>query len=74
MKEVNRIVIQATLAIIATMCFCISAVCFVGRFTPPLTIWEGWLITFYSFYASRRFRIYCNRRDRIQCGCYENSK
>lgn len=71
MRKAKRAAILTVIDTIAILAFSLASVSFAARIASGPVIIEGWLVAFYGYYVDRRFRVYCNRRDRIRCGCYE---
>ena len=68
----KRAVVCTIIDIIGILCFGFATVSFFCKLSTGLVIWEGWLTGLYSVYVKDRYKIYCNRKDRIRCGCYES--
>ena len=66
-KEIVLLVIS----FIGLMCFTAATVSFLIGFAHGGVIWEGWLTALFSLYVKDRYKIYCNRKEKKRCGCYE---
>lgn len=70
----KRAIVCMIINVISVLCFGLATMAFFCKLSSGLVIWEGWLTALYAVYVKDRYKIYCNRKDRIRCGCYENSK